>query len=205
MGFNPQTDLLYSLGDLVNRGQESANVLEWLKKPWFRAIQGNHESIIVKAWQQPDDSKNLSLLRSVGGDWWFGLGAAQQELVANGLASLPYCRTVHLLGQQIGLVHADVPEGVTWADFSEALIARTDGAVETALWSRWRWSAGIRQGLGEDFILPVTGVDWVFVGHSPVERPTVVGNVVFTDCGLWRGNSNGIICLDDWLQAQNQP
>lgn len=190
-GFNPAEDVLYSLGDLVNRGDESAAALQWLHKPWFKPVMGNHEAIVV--------SGDIHLLAQVNGGWLFKASDTLQARAADMLGALPYFRTIAVAGQKIGLVHADVPEGSSWDDFTSELTKRDEGAVQSALWSRARWQASIGSGLGGRDLPPVEGVDWVFVGHSPVEKPTIVGNVVFMDCGLWRGNTNGIICLEDWL------
>lgn len=43
IGFSESTDRLFSVGDLVDRGPESEQVLTWLDKPWFHAICGNHD------------------------------------------------------------------------------------------------------------------------------------------------------------------
>jgi serine/threonine protein phosphatase 1 len=204
LNFDPSKDVVYSLGDLVNRGEESCYVAEWLQKPWFKPVRGNHEHIVLQAHANPSDEKNTALLRSLNGDWWFRLSAQQQTQVANGLDSLPYARTFTCQGQRIGIVHADIYEGLSWDDYCAQLQAGDADAREMALWSRWRWKAVIGSGLSASQVQPVAGVDWVFVGHSPVDRPTVVGNVVYTDCGLWRGNDAGVFCLDDWLAEQAQ-
>lgn len=41
--FSPDHDRLFAVGDLVDRGPESADVLAWLERPWFHAICGNHD------------------------------------------------------------------------------------------------------------------------------------------------------------------
>ncbi|MBP5144082.1 metallophosphoesterase, partial [Pseudomonas chlororaphis] len=38
--FDPTVDRLFSVGDLVDRGPESADVDTWLAKPWFHAVRG---------------------------------------------------------------------------------------------------------------------------------------------------------------------
>lgn len=199
LGFNPAKDVLYSLGDLVNRGDESQFVAEWLQKPWFKPIRGNHEEIVLRAYRDPEDKQNSALLKSLNGGWWFDLGRAQKTQVANGIASLPYSRSFSCQGRSIGLVHADVYEGVAWPEYCAQLKNGDAAACETALWSRWRWQAVVAGGLSASQVQPVSGVDWVFVGHSPVDQPTAVGNVVYADCGLWRGNDQSVFCLDDWL------
>ncbi|MDD9893886.1 MAG: hypothetical protein OXT49_10345, partial [Gammaproteobacteria bacterium] len=139
------------------------------------------------------------MLSQVAGDWFLNSNNAERQLTASMLGTLPPFRTVMVAGRKIGFVHADVPEGVAWSEFTAALTAKDQNAIQSALWSRARWQASIGSGLSGHDLPSVEGVDWVFVGHSPVDKPTIVGNVVFMDCGLWRGNANGIICLEDWL------
>lgn len=198
-GFQPEKDILYSLGDLVNRGPQSKAAQEWLKKPWFKPVRGNHEAMVISAHAKPFDSDVREQMSSVGGDWWYELGSSEQEHLVNGFLSLPLIRTVKVKGVSVGLVHADVPEGESWLRFQERVCAGESAACHAALWSRSRWQSSIGSGLTGSDLPMVDGVDWVFVGHSPVSKPTVVGNVVFADCGLWRGNTRGILCLDDWV------
>jgi len=54
--FNEKTDRLFSLGDLIDRGDESGQALEWLAKPWFFAIQGNHERMLINAYESRSES-----------------------------------------------------------------------------------------------------------------------------------------------------
>ena len=49
IGFDPASDRLFSVGDLVDRGPESHLVLAWLDQPWFYAIFGNHD---LMAWSR---------------------------------------------------------------------------------------------------------------------------------------------------------
>ncbi|WP_240622171.1 metallophosphoesterase [Achromobacter mucicolens] len=38
--FSPEKDRLFAVGDLVDRGPESAEVLVWLKRPWSTRFAG---------------------------------------------------------------------------------------------------------------------------------------------------------------------
>lgn len=197
-GFNPSTDQLWSVGDLVNRGADSEAALAWLEKPWFHAIQGNHEAMILQAWEHPNDEQNCDRLKRVGGEWWFSWPKTKQQRFAWLIERLPLSRTLDVAGKSIGLVHADVPDSMSWPEFSQALIDKAPHALETALWSRRRWSDW-QAGLSGKQIPDVAGVDYVFIGHSPVDKPSVVGNVVYFDTGLWRGETQSVICLDEFL------
>lgn len=59
IGFDPLVDRLFSVGDLVDRGPDSELALEWIAKPWFHAVQGNHEDM---ATRMPSGSIALPLI-----------------------------------------------------------------------------------------------------------------------------------------------
>src|SRR5690554_7844483 len=62
-GFSPgDGDRLFSVGDLVDRGPESHMALDWLAKPWFHAVRGNHEDIAIRyAKGNPVDRESYSV------------------------------------------------------------------------------------------------------------------------------------------------
>lgn len=45
LSFFPETDLLISVGDNIDRGPESLDVLRLLNQPWFISVKGNHEAM----------------------------------------------------------------------------------------------------------------------------------------------------------------
>lgn len=68
VAFDPVRDRLFSVGDMVDRGPESEQVLDWLAKPWFFAVQGNHEDIAVRyVWGEVGGGNYLSLGGAVNG------------------------------------------------------------------------------------------------------------------------------------------
>ena len=66
--FNPETDRVFSVGDLVDRGPESFRVLEFLDKPWFFSIKGNHEMMLLEAKHKKTTYR--SWINNNGGEWW---------------------------------------------------------------------------------------------------------------------------------------
>nr|WP_286088058.1 metallophosphoesterase [Escherichia coli] len=64
--FDPTQDLLISVGDLIDRGAENVECLELLQMPWFRAVVGNHELLMLDALS-PDGNVNNWLMN--GGQW----------------------------------------------------------------------------------------------------------------------------------------
>ncbi|MNN36681.1 Serine/threonine-protein phosphatase 2 [compost metagenome] len=86
-GFVAESDRLFSVGDLVDRGPESIRALEWLDRPWFFAIQGNHEDMAVRhAFEHRLDP---DVYCSNGGAWLMALPDCEQRRVAARLGSLP--------------------------------------------------------------------------------------------------------------------
>ncbi|STT55162.1 serine/threonine protein phosphatase 1 [Klebsiella pneumoniae] len=47
--FDPWADLLISVGDLIDRGPQSADCLGLLRCRWFRTVRGNHEQMALEA------------------------------------------------------------------------------------------------------------------------------------------------------------
>ena len=47
--FDAEKDRMFSVGDLVDRGPDSMACLRLLKEPWFHAVLGNHEDMMLDA------------------------------------------------------------------------------------------------------------------------------------------------------------
>ena len=178
IGFDPSTDRLFSVGDLVDRGPESHLALQWLDKPWFHAICGNHDFM---AWRhaigQPcDDVDHLQH----GGAWLLMLSDAQRQEFGARLAALPLVLEVETGQGVVGLVHADCPYD-DWSEMGRVPWHNTKaiGAVaDVCLWSIDRYS---RRYAGH-----VKNVRAVVHGHMTTRSMEILGNVHFIDTGGWR-------------------
>lgn len=47
LDFNPEKDRLFSVGDVINRGNENYKIMQLFKEPWFYSVLGNHELILL--------------------------------------------------------------------------------------------------------------------------------------------------------------
>lgn len=75
--FDTSIDRLFSVGDLIDRGPDSLRCLQLLDQPWFYAIQGNHESMMIDFFLnylqtgklESLDENELADLAVFGGEW----------------------------------------------------------------------------------------------------------------------------------------
>jgi serine/threonine protein phosphatase 1 len=174
-GFDPARDLVWSLGDLVDRGPFSARCLDLLEEPWFRAIRGNHEQLMLDAL----GDRGTWLQWTVnGGDWALGFPWDDPRVRAP-LEALPWAADLVTAAGHIGLIHADVDRTCDWPELLEALETGAGLARQVALWSRGSANQAQRGMPGRH----IGGVDLVLVGHCIVERCFQWGNMWFLDSG----------------------
>lgn len=173
VSFNPKTDRLFSVGDLVDRGPESNEVLDWLSKPWFFAIRGNHEEMVI--WAAAGEPNRYTDHAAQGGDWFYKLTENQQKHTAAALDRLPYIIEIQTENGPVMLAHADFP----YDDWNRMRQQDALSIIDKhyCLWSRDR--------LTDSYDEPVRSLRAVIHGHTPIERMLVLGNVYFIDTGGW--------------------
>lgn len=178
-GFDPATDRMFSVGDLVDRGPESADVDVWLRKPWFHAVRGNHEQMAIDSYHSETRGDAGALHFANGGAWFYGLPTVEQGCYAELLADLPVAIEVETAAGLVGLVHADCPR----RDWSSLVLALEGGDAEAEhVAAMCQWS---RRRIQAEDVSGVSGVRAVVVGHTPVRQPAVLGNVYHIDTGGW--------------------
>jgi serine/threonine protein phosphatase 1 len=185
VNFDPKVDRLFSVGDLVDRGPECTDALNWLALPWFHAVRGNHEDYAVRfAAGNPVDAENY---RRNGGGWFLDLPHPEQQRFGTAFAALPIAIEVETSSGAVGILHADCPMEAWWmieSVFSGEATASTQKRVrEECMWSRKRFEGRDEAG--------VQGLRAVVVGHTPVTHPVWLGNVVHIDTKGWAQDGSG--------------
>lgn len=176
IGFDPAFDRLFSVGDLTDRGPESEDALDWLIKPWFHAVRGNHEQMLIDAWKDDNSYSSIAAgnLFTNGGAWYFGLPEPEQRMFHDFFDELPFGMEIVTDKGIIGIVHAEVPMN-DWAIFKDLFENNYDRFSAVSLWARSKIERGNTQ--------KVLGIDHVYVGHTPVSIKTTLGNVSYIDTG----------------------
>lgn len=185
IGFDPNRDRLFSVGDLVDRGPESERSLEWLDKPWFHAVRGNHEQMAIDHCAGMSDA---GIYAMNGGTWMLGKTKAEAQQYADAFSALPIVIEVETKEGLFGIVHADCPVA-DWADLGPALSdMNADAFAQCCIWSRERITNRIDS--------PVANIRMVIVGHTPIQQPVSLGNVFYIDTGAVFGRDFTIIQIN---------
>ena len=119
VGFNPDHDRVFSVGDLADRGPDSLGCLRLLNEPWFHAVCGNHEQMlidyafpIVMPYASTDSADRFFMN---GGHWVKSLTTKENSELWNEMiprvAKLPYVITVGNGDTLFHVAHAELMPG----------------------------------------------------------------------------------------------
>lgn len=179
--FDRQTDLLISVGDLIDRGPDSLACLALLDEPWFTAVCGNHEQMAQEALNEG----NGWLWARNGGSWYTALGDADKRLAADLIAqtaNLPLVIDVNIASRNYVIAHADYPA----EDYAFGKPVDEDELV----WGRNRITRAMA-GAGNN----ITGAHLFIFGHTPLHKPLIFFNQLYIDTGAVFGGRLTLIEL----------
>ena len=120
IGFKPQVDRLFCVGDLIDRGPDSMGCLRLLREPWFFSVIGNHENMLldyVYEYALPYGSRvpPMVFFRN-GGGWVTRLSDDEEQELKEDLLprveQLPYVITVGDGQNQFHVAHAELMTGL---------------------------------------------------------------------------------------------
>jgi len=185
--FNYHKDRLFSVGDLVDRGADSYECLELITEPWFYAVRGNHEDMMIDSvlGDAPPHfhTQNTFMWYQNGGRWaeeYYDEFNSQWEVKLTRLVEkadrLPI--SIEIVDDDgtplVGICHAQpLPD---WNRHHDGL---TQDEVQYILWGR-DW---VKDRISE-IAKKCENIPLVYCGHTPcVQGPKQVGNVRFIDTG----------------------
>jgi len=180
--FDTAKDRLFCTGDLIDRGPDSVHIVEFLSNPWVYSVLGNHEYELRESFKadKVDQGRLMHMIQNNGLEWWLKTTDETKADILAAIRSMPIVIETKNARGSVGIVHADVPEGMAWDDFKRNIEQGNEDIIVTAVWSRKRINNWARDGA-------VEGVDRVFVGHTPVSCIERIGNVYFVDSGCYYG------------------
>jgi serine/threonine protein phosphatase 1 len=175
IGFDESVDRLFSVGDLVDRGVDDQLFMEWLDKPWFHAVKGNHEILLEGTLQGVPELYQCHMAN--GGLWCLDFldDVVWCDTTLGYLQKLPYVIEVETDNGLVGIIHADTGLQMDWEVFKQGVEENKHGYRESCVWGR--------DHINSKHTGVVKGVTTIYAGHSPVYSPEQHGNIVFIDTG----------------------
>ena len=173
--FDTETDLIISVGDLIDRGPDSKGCLDLLQYPWFKAVMGNHDLMAISCLIVDDEreaNQYAAHWYMNGGKWFLEMSEPEQTEMFSSwerLNEVPFVIEVKLDDKKVIVVHADYPEDYV---FGKEL------SVESLVWSRDRITRSQNGEVGD-----IAGADLFIFGHTPTEEVVQYANQVYIDTG----------------------
>lgn len=192
-GFDPRRDRVLSVGDLVNRGPASLATLALIEEPWFHAVLGNHELMLLNFLGYYDSHIHCRKAFPVGGGAWIcdALHRHPRKLkhLADRAAALPL--VIHVEGDMtFNVAHSDLQSlgSCQAALFKQETISVHKADVITS--SRYHVGEALRSPMAElsfaNHVVqvsstPLGDLPITYVGHSPLQHVTVHDSHVYVD------------------------
>lgn len=176
IGFDTTQDLLISVGDLIDRGTENVECMELITFPWFRAVRGNHEQMMLDGLSEHG---NVAHWLANGGNWFFYLDYDKErhaKALVHKVEELPLIIELVSGDKKFVICHADYPHNEY--EFGKPV------NDEQVIWNRERVS-NAWDGIGSQ----ITGADEFIFGHTPAKNPLKYWNQNYIDTGaVYCGN-----------------
>lgn len=180
--FDYKNDRLFSVGDLVDRGEQNMEVLRFLqRKPWFYAVVGNHEDMMMDYIAGLGDTGNGGVWKKNGGDWFDRLTPSEEEELTEILVpwmyeNLPY------------VIEIDHERGPVYISHATPLSEYTDMKIgankEALMWDRSTlyWAKGKSQNADK---MNAKFQHITYHGHTPMKSVFTAGNSTWLDTGAF--------------------
>lgn len=174
VGFDQRVDRLFGTGDLIDRDDDSYRARKFLERNFTFSVRGNHDDTFVGL--PIADIRVLGSVDFNGLSWVSKVSDADLLEIQQLLRQLPIAMQIETARGMVGIVHGDIPKGMSWQAFVAAIENKDEDVISVALEGRDRFKRSDASG--------VKGIDRVFVGHSiQFDGPKRLGNVYCIDTG----------------------
>lgn len=189
VNYDPLNDVIYSVGDIIDRGDKSYETVQFFSEPDTHCIMGNHEYMVT------DDKWTDCWLRNGGVNTLYSLddNDSNVEWLKEWCMKLPFVLDVGEFHEEdaFRLVHAELPlewdEQRLWLQLEYAAENGGDSGVENLIWSRTAIGEALFNTEGmrpADWEVPIaegrSGRN-VFCGHTPTKHVVRLHDLTFLD------------------------
>ena len=169
--FSPKQDLLISLGDAIDRGEDSVAVLEYFQSIDAKMVLGNHEHIMLESILGKDEVA-MKLWVQNGGDWHLSESEERVQSLCEWLLHQPLSIVLDYQTYKIGFSHT-LPIQWDW----DSLPSEKSRVVSSLLWDRVRVKK--RRHVSN------VGVDFSIHGHNSTPVPFWISNTYHIDTSYY--------------------
>lgn len=197
-GFDFENDRLFSVGDLVDRGSQSRDVVELIDENWFYPARGNHDQFIIDQFDgervllfQYQDFTPQEIHFKLEGQWFAKLSENQKQWFYDKLKNLPYLIEVETESGKVGICHAGLPRYINnWEHLKSQLFDRNirEQVIRT------------RRAPKQD--RRIQGIDVTIHGHTCFEKIHQVQNSFWIDT-FDKTGSHTVIEIEKLFEMQN--
>ena len=219
VNFNTTCDRLFSVGDLIDRGPFPLKCLQLLDKPWFFAVKGNHEAMLLECFANylltntlpnTTDFDDSDFIYN-GGEWIYKWLNLDKQFIASELktslkttAELPLIYIIGTDESRFNLIHAELTkpkknqtDSMVWLD-ADIDQWYEENAISPAVEHRLLWSRTLMDSDDSEYYHPKvqTGLSTTFCGHTISKTPKQFLSHVCLDTGAFLSiNANSGFCL----------
>jgi len=197
VAFDTTRDRLFSVGDLVDRGPDSAGCLRLLAEPWFHAVLGNHDAMFM-AWVHglTNSEHQYTYARSFEANdgWQWARRYPDADFAVSYLERLPF--VIEVQGElPFRVVHAELTDAQSLTVAPElfdrdlhSIIGFGEGNWQDhCLWGRSLIKTHRKAQNEPELVIPLPGHRVpVYCGHTIVPEPTNFACHTFIDTGAYR-------------------
>jgi serine/threonine protein phosphatase 1 len=180
IGFNFSRDILFSLGDIVDRGTDDYRTMSLIEEPWFRMILGNHEALHLENY----------LTHPNNGTYWAIPCAEDNDYEYT--TFLDSCRNLPnaiILDNRYVLIHAALPL-ICYSGLAEVVDVK-ETLLEYEFWTDlYRPDPTLWEifYLHNPSVATLPGIERVFHGHYIQPTVTVKDKTTYLDTGFMAPN-----------------
>jgi len=173
--FDKEKDLMISVGDLIDRGEDSVACLRLINEPWFTCVRGNHEQMSIDALKYAHINNNRKehwLMN--GGSWYYNLDQTkinEVDKLISELEELPLIIETEVGGKKYIICHANYNKDIY--EFDSRI------HEESVIWDRSRYNDS-KAGWTDE----IEGADVFIFGHTPVDKVETYKNQMYIDTGV---------------------
>ena len=182
INFDKSKDIMFSVGDLPDRGTKSLECLELIYENWFHSIYANHEQLMVEGLIGKDNNVMDNWVYN-GGVWHYShCNQLLTDISQDIIDKIPYIRVIGKNSdKRVNIVHAELFQNI----YTSELITDEDiddwqfkNQEDSLVWGRRIIENRLMYAKIKRPELSIT-----YCGHTPVETPIQVMNHRYIDTG----------------------